>query len=77
MLNFLVYFLGGFHLYVLVSYYVDLELLVYLGFEGITLLLLFVLLLNLHYFFLTFSFFILLNVSFIISYVGRLSFMFP
>ena len=42
------------------------------------LLLLFVLLLDIHtLFFLTFSFFILLNVSFIVSFVNKLSFMFP
>ena len=48
MLNFLGYFLGDFHVFVLVSYHVNLGLLVHLGFQGIMLLLLFVLLLNIH-----------------------------
>ena len=48
MLNFLGYFLGDFHVSVLVSYHVDLELLVYLGFQRIMILLLFVLLLNIY-----------------------------
>ena len=66
-------------MFVLVSYHVDLELLVYLGFQGIMFLLLFVLPLNMHILFLslTFSFFILLNVSFIVSFYSMLSFMFP
>ena len=51
MLNFIGYFLGDFHVFVLVFYHVNLELLVYLGFQGIMILLLFVLLLNIHYFF--------------------------
>ena len=78
MLNFLGYFLGGFHVFVLVFYHVNLELLVYLDFQGIMILLLYVLLLNIHIFFsLTFSFFILLNVSFIVSFVNKLSCIFP
>ena len=61
------------------SYHVHLKLLVYLGFQGIMCLLLFVLLLNIHilFFSVTFSFFILLNVLLIVSFVRRLSFMFP
>ena len=60
-------------------YHVSLELLVCLGFQEIMLLLLFVLLLDIHtlFFFLTFSFFIFLNVSFIVSFFSKLSFMFP
>ena len=59
MLNFLRYFLGGFHVFVSVFYHVNLELLVYLDFQGITILLLSVLLLNIHtLFFITFSFFL-------------------
>ena len=79
MLNFLGYFLGGFHVFVSIFYHVNLELLVYLDFQGITILLLSVLLLNIHtlFFSLTFSFFLLLNVSFIVSFVNKLSFMFP
>ena len=51
----------------------------YLNFQGIIILLLSVLLLNIHtlFFSLTFSLFILLNVSFIVSFVNKLSFMFP
>ena len=66
-------------MFVLVFYHVNLELLMYLDFQGITILLLYVLLLNIHtlFFFLTFSFFILHNVSFIVSFVNKLSFMFP
>ena len=58
MLNFLGYFLGGFHVFVLVFYHVNLELLVYLDFQGIIILLLFVLLLNIHilFFLLLFNF---------------------
>ena len=48
MLNFLEYFLGGFHMFVLVFYQVNLELLVYLDFQKITILSLSVLLLNIH-----------------------------
>ena len=79
MLNFPRYFLGGFHVSVLVFYHVNLELLVYLDFQGIIILLLFVLLLNIRTFFfnLILSFFILLNVSFIVSFVSKLSFTFP
>ena len=46
-------------MFVLVSYHVDLKLLVYLGFPGIMLLLLFAILLNIHTLFFspTFSFF--------------------
>ena len=65
-------------MFVLVFYHVNLELLVYLDFQGIMILLLYVLLLNIHIFFsLTFSFFILLNVSFIVSFVNKLSCIFP
>ena len=78
MLNFLRYFLGDFHVSVLVFYHVNLELLVYLDFQGIMILLLFVLLLNIYtlFFSLILSFFILLNVSFIVSFVSKLSFIF-
>ena len=48
MLNFVGYFLSGFHVFVSVFYHVNLELLVYLDFQGIIILLLFVLLLNIH-----------------------------
>ena len=60
MLNFLRYFLGDFHVFVLVFYYVNLKLLVYSDFQGIMILLLFVLRLNIHilFFSLTFSFFL-------------------
>ena len=59
MLNFLRYFLGDFHVSVLVFYHVNLELLVYLDFQGIMILLLFVLLLNIHtLFFLLFCHFL-------------------
>ena len=51
MLNFLGYFLGDFHMFVSVFYDVNLELLVYLDFQGIMILLLSVLLLNIHYYF--------------------------
>ena len=78
MLNILGDFLDGFHVFVLVFYHVKLELLVYFDFQGIMILLLSVLLLNIHTLFsLTFSLFILLNVSFIVSFVNKLSFMFP
>ena len=79
MLNFLGYFLSGFHVFVSVFHHVNLELLVYLGFQGITILLLSILLQNIHTLFslLLFSFFILLNVSFTVSFVKKLSFMFP
>ena len=51
----------------------------YLDFKGVVILLLSVLLLNIHalFFSLTFLFFILLNVSFIVSPFNKLSFMFP
>ena len=65
---------------VLVFYHVNLELLVYLDFQGIMILLLYVLLLNirtLFFFSLILSFFILLNVSFIVSFVSKLSFIIP
>ena len=76
MLNFLGYFLDGFHVFVSAFYHVNLKLLVYLDFQGIMILLLSVLLLNIHtLFFLTIFF--LLNVSFIVSFVNKLSFMFP
>ena len=78
MLNFLGYFLSGFHVFVLVFYHINLELLVYLDYQGIMILLLSILLLNIHTLFsLTFPFFILLNISFIVSFVNKLSFMFP
>ena len=67
-------------MFVLVFYHVNLKLLVYLDFQGIMFLLLFVLRLNIHILFfplLFHFFFILLNVSFIVSFVSRLSFMFP
>ena len=48
MLNFLECFLSDFHVFVLVSYHVDLKLLVYLSFSGIMLLLLFALMLDIH-----------------------------
>ena len=48
MLNFLGYFLSGFHVFVSVFYHVNLELLVYLDFQRIMILLLYVLLLNIH-----------------------------
>ena len=66
-------------MFVSVFYYVNLELLMYLDFQGITILLLSALLLNIHtlFFSLTFYFFILLNVSFIVFFVNKLSFMFP
>ena len=48
MLNFLEYFLGDFHVFVLVFYHVNLGLLVYLDFQGIILLSLSVFLLNIH-----------------------------
>ena len=51
MLNFLVYLLGGFHVFISVFYHVNLELLVYLDFQGIMILLLSILLLNIHTFF--------------------------
>ena len=54
-----------------VFYHVNLELLVYLDFQGIMVLLLSVLLINIHT-----LFFILLNVSFIVSFVSELNFMF-
>ena len=77
--NFPGYFLGGFHVSVLVFYHVNLELVVYLDFQGIMILLLSVLLLNIHtlFFLLSCHFFILLNVSFIVSFVSKLSFIFP
>ena len=58
MQNFLGYFLSEFHVFLLVSYHVDIELLAYLGFQGIMLLLLFVLFLNIHalFFLLPFQF---------------------
>ena len=51
----------------------------YLDFQRIMILLLSVLLLNIHTFFFSyfFIFFILLNVSFIVYFVNKLSFMFP
>ena len=66
-------------MFVLIFYHVNLGLLVYLDFQGIMILLLYVLLLNIHtlFFSLTFSFFILLNVSFIVSFVNKLRFMLP
>ena len=78
MLNFLGYFIGDFHVFVPVFYHVNLELLVHLDFQGIMILLLSVLLLNIHtlFFLLLFHFFILLNVSFIVSFVNKLSFLF-
>ena len=62
MLNFLGYFLGGFHVSVLIFYHVNLKLLVYLDFQGIMILLLYVLLLNIHilFFLLFFHFFYLI-----------------
>ena len=65
-------------MFVLVFYHVNLELLVYLDFQEIMLLLLSVLLLNIHtlFFLLLFSFVIVLNISFIVSFVNKLSFMF-
>ena len=48
MLNFLRYFIGGFHVFVSIFYHVNIELLVYLDFQGIMSLLLSVLLLNIH-----------------------------
>ena len=59
--NFPRYFIGGFHVSVLVIYHVNLELLVYLDFQGIMILLLSVLLLNIHtlFFSLILSFFYL------------------
>ena len=64
---------------VLVFYHINLVLLVYLDFQGIMILLLSVPLLSIHtLFFLLFCyFFILLNVSFIVSFVSKLSFIFP
>ena len=61
MLNFFGYFLGDFHMFVLVFYHVNLKLLVYLDFQGIMFLLLFVLMLNIHILFfpLLFHFFYL------------------
>ena len=66
-------------MFVSIFYHVNLGLLVCLDFQGIMILLLSVLLLNIHilFFSLTFSLFILLNVSFIVSFVNKLSFMFP
>ena len=73
MLNFLGYFLGDFHVLVLVFYHVNLKLFVYLDFQGIMLLLLYVIMLNIHIlFFLLFFFIFYLNVSF----VNKWSFMF-
>ena len=64
MLNFFGYFLGDFHVFVLVSYHVDLELFVYLGFQGIMFFFIICTPAKYTYFIfsLTFSLFILLNV---------------
>ena len=58
--NFLGYFIGGFHVFVFVFYHVGLKLLVYLDFQGIMILLLFVLLLNIRtlFFLLFFHFYL-------------------
>ena len=48
MLNFMGYFLGGLHVFVLVFYHINLELLVYLDFQGIMILLLSILMPNIH-----------------------------
>ena len=64
-------------MFVSVFYDVNLELLVYLDFQGIMILLLSVLLLNIHYYFSYIFIFFLFNVSFIVSFVIKLSFMFP
>ena len=56
MLNFLGYFLGGFHVFVSIFYHVNLELLVYLDFQGIMILLLYVLLLNIILYFFSYFF---------------------
>ena len=79
MLNFLGYFLGDFYVFVLVFYQVNLELLVYLNFHGIMILLLSVFLLNIHTLFFLLFFHILsyLMFLFIVSFINKLSFMFP
>ena len=56
MLNFFGYFLGGFHVFVLAFYHVNLKLLVYLDFQRIMILLLSVLLLNIHTLFFSYFF---------------------
>ena len=66
-------------MFVSVFYHVNLVLLGYLDFQGIIILLLFVLLLSIHtlFFSLILSFFILLKVSFIVYFVSKISFIFP
>ena len=66
-------------MFVSVFYHVNLILLGYLDFQEIKILLLFVLLLSIHTLFCLLSchFFILLNVSFIVTFVNKLSFIFP
>ena len=77
MLNFLEYFLGGTHVFVSVFYQVNLELLVYLDFQGIMILLLYVLLLNIHTLFFLLLFHFLFYLMFhLVSFVNKLSFMF-
>ena len=49
-------FLGGFYVFVSVFYHVNLELLMYLDFQGIMILLLFVLLINIHTLFFSYFF---------------------
>ena len=64
-------------MFLFVFYHVNLKLLVYLNFRGIMLLLVSVFLLNIHTLFFSYFFIYCLNVSFIVSFVNKLSFMFP
>ena len=80
MLNFLGYFLGDFHVFVLVFYHViKLRTIGIFRFSGNNAFIIFCTPTKYTYFIfsLTLSFFISLNISFIVSFVNNLSFMFP